>query len=161
MNSVDLHESGSYRKTRQGGARSPPPPPPPIPFSLLLSKYLRYRTRARANSMAKVQKTETRNSRARDISGYRSTRIHGRNDFSSRWKLVEKRGGLSRRKPRAGHFAQWNARSGSSPIVFRGNERSKRTTLLLQSERIKWFLTVKVYARIYFILNSTKREWRF
>lgn len=102
MNSVDLRESGSYRETRQGGARSLPPSSPPR--SLLLSKYLRYRTRARANSMAKVQETETRNSlaRARDISGYGRARIHGRNGFSSRWKLVEKRGGLSHRKPRAG-----------------------------------------------------------
>lgn len=141
MNSVDLRESGSYREARQGGVRSSPPPPPP-PLSRLLSKYLRYRTRARANGMAKVQKTETRNSRARarsrDISGYRRARIHGRNDFSSRWKLVEKRGGLSRRKPRAG-ASRGELRAAVPLPSFPGrrNKRNERATLVLsQFERI-------------------------
>lgn len=67
MNSVDLRESGSYRESRQGGARSP------LSLAFLPPKYLSVTGRERERSgMAKVQKTETRNSRTRagGISGH-------------------------------------------------------------------------------------------
>lgn len=70
MNSVDLHESESYRKSRQKEVHDSR-----IFLSLLSSKHLsvtgRERERERSG-VAKVQKTETRNSRTRagGISGH-------------------------------------------------------------------------------------------
>lgn len=83
-------------------------------------------------------KPEISRARARDISGYGRARIHGRNDFSSRWKLVEKRGGLSHRKLRASAL-RGELRAMVPLLSFPGQGNERDEGAMSKFERINSF----------------------